>query len=530
MMQSYDIDTEPPEPGEPSPIQSTKQQDLTPIQTTTPSNAAWTGLRHLQQLHSKGLIDDDEFTRRKQQLVDQLTGTRSDTKTRSRTPRRDKQVNESSAFQFDRPNAPVYRSLTKQLKNVVDQTQKQQTVEQSYGFSYNESIERAIYEEPCDEFDTSLSSEDSINDSTDDSFDQSLVEQSLHSASGVVVRPPPDFSNIQSERAVVHTFDMETSTWLRRAVKVRIEKRSFARGSLRIAYHMTGLQSVEQEERDRGRQRSRRRSNRSIKPPPDSPSSPVPASRSYVAKLSIDPFESRESYFADVVMQHYARAYARKYNSYGPPKPIEFLQAWLVELVDRPGQPLCACEVFVDGAYRKHNNNFGFVSEDERNTPQAFSHFSYESSSHAILICDIQGVGDVFTDPQIHSHDGIGFGKGNMGRAGFDQFCQSHRCNAICKYLKLNKCNPKQIDEDRFDDVPEGSGTMPATTYMSFQAVDTVRIEFNMAGSDSPVLKPRIMQIPPSEEQSKAKKKNLSSKTPLIINPPDKSVCCCTIM
>ena len=112
-------------------------------------------------------------------------------------------------------------------------------------------------------------------------------------------------------------------------------------------------------------------------------------------------------------------------------------------------------ERFIAGPYRKHNNNFGYVSEDERNTPQAFSHFSYEVSSHKILVCDIQvscrcaspslcfeialshflslqGVGDLYTDPQIHSRDGQGFGKGNMGDKGFQKFLGAHRCNAIC--------------------------------------------------------------------------------------------------
>lgn len=51
----------------------------------------------------------------------------------------------------------------------------------------------------------------------------------------------------------------------------------------------------------------------------------------------------------------------------------------------------CAVERFIDGPYRKHNNNYGFVNEDERSTPQAFSHFTYEASQHTALVCDIQG-------------------------------------------------------------------------------------------------------------------------------------------
>jgi len=80
-----------------------------------------------------------------------------------------------------------------------------------------------------------------------------------------------------------------------------------------------------------------------------------------------------------------------------PPKTIEFVHVYIVELVDRPQKPLCAVEPYISGSYRKHNNNFGFVNEDERNTPQAFSHFTYEASNHTVLICDIQGVEDMYT-------------------------------------------------------------------------------------------------------------------------------------
>jgi hypothetical protein len=87
-------------------------------------------------------------------------------------------------------------------------------------------------------------------------------------------------------------------------------------------------------------------------------------------------------------------------------------------------------------ADKKYNNNWNFCDE-RRNTPQAFSHFTYEKSNHKILVCDIQGVGDTWTDPQIHSHDGTGYGKGNLGQEGIDKFLESHKCNKICQFLGL---------------------------------------------------------------------------------------------
>ena len=68
-----------------------------------------------------------------------------------------------------------------------------------------------------------------------------------------------------------------------------------------------------------------------------------------------------------------------------------------MELIERPGHPLCGVEKFIDGPYRKYNSNYGFVSEDERNTPQAFSHFTYVASIKQLIIVDIQGIDDVYT-------------------------------------------------------------------------------------------------------------------------------------
>ena len=43
----------------------------------------------------------------------------------------------------------------------------------------------------------------------------------------------------------------------------------------------------------------------------------------------------------------------------------------------------------------------------------------------------------MYTDPQIHSRSGRGFGKGNLGRRGIAKFCETHVCNAVCRYLGL---------------------------------------------------------------------------------------------
>ena len=48
-------------------------------------------------------------------------------------------------------------------------------------------------------------------------------------------------------------------------------------------------------------------------------------------------------------------------------------------------------EHLIEGDYIKYNSNSGFVSEMNRLTPHAFSHFTFEKSQHQLIIVDIQG-------------------------------------------------------------------------------------------------------------------------------------------
>lgn len=56
-------------------------------------------------------------------------------------------------------------------------------------------------------------------------------------------------------------------------------------------------------------------------------------------------------------------------------------------------------------------------------TSQAFSHFTFERSGHQLIVVDIQGVGDLYTDPQIHTETGTDFGDGNLGGWGNHPVC-----------------------------------------------------------------------------------------------------------
>mmetsp|Transcript_51192 Transcript_51192/g.128439 ORF Transcript_51192/g.128439 Transcript_51192/m.128439 type:complete len:730 (+) Transcript_51192:80-2269(+) len=312
----------------------------------------------------------------------------------------------------------------------------------------------------------------------------------------------PDFSTIAPERALRFDFCPLRAEWTTKPILVKIAPRPFAKGGMRFAYHMevgqagtmspakpsspsrspisarastppdaeeyvpvhesltTPENSIENKLRTpQGREGPRT-------PPPGSP----PEALKYVAKVSIrsqkksrtccavmshKEFEQRDLYFQDVELQMYAKQWAKLFNSYDPPKKVDFIKAFVIEMIDRPNRPLFCVERYISGSYRKHNNNWGYVSKDERNTPQAFSHFTYHLSNHKLLICDIQGVGDLYTDPLMHSTTQDAFGRGNMSREGMERFLSSHECNAICKALCLPPVNPK----------PQDDGTVPNPRY-----------------------------------------------------------------
>lgn len=72
---------------------------------------------------------------------------------------------------------------------------------------------------------------------------------------------------------------------------------------------------------------------------------------------------------------------------------------------------MLGCERFVEAnklsgvGFVKHNSNAGYVETgNSRATPQAFSAHSFYASGGRVMVVDIQGVGDLYTDPQVHQY------------------------------------------------------------------------------------------------------------------------------
>ncbi|XP_040896608.1 transient receptor potential cation channel subfamily M member 7 isoform X1 [Toxotes jaculatrix] len=130
-----------------------------------------------------------------------------------------------------------------------------------------------------------------------------------------------------------------------------------------------------------------------------------------------------------------------------------------------------AIEECITGEFRKFNNNNG----DEivptnllEETMLAFSHWTYEYTRGELLVLDLQGVGEILTDPSViksgekGSYDMI-FGPANLGDDAIRNFRAKHHCNSCCRKLKLpdlkrNDYTPDKVTFPQEDPPNPGSG------------------------------------------------------------------------
>ncbi|XP_036390403.1 transient receptor potential cation channel subfamily M member 7-like [Megalops cyprinoides] len=132
-----------------------------------------------------------------------------------------------------------------------------------------------------------------------------------------------------------------------------------------------------------------------------------------------------------------------------------------------------AIEECITGEFRKFNNNNG----DEivpttlmEETMLAFSHWSYEYTRGELVVLDLQGVGEILTDPSVikrgenESYDMI-FGPANLGDDAIRNFRAKHHCNSCCRKLKLPDLKRNEYTPDKVtlysDDTPSEGLVQP---------------------------------------------------------------------
>ena len=71
----------------------------------------------------------------------------------------------------------------------------------------------------------------------------------------------------------------------------------------------------------------------------------------YVAKRYLDPVAGTKAVFCrDIIMQMEAKLWGAVFDTKHPPKQVDFLQSFLLQLPGRPGRPLYACERVIEGS------------------------------------------------------------------------------------------------------------------------------------------------------------------------------------
>lgn len=225
-----------------------------------------------------------------------------------------------------------------------------------------------------------------------------------------------------AERVIRHLYQPTTGTWKTDETIVKMQTQPFTHGAMRFCYRL----------KKRAQPPESATNHRFHKTGWSTASNYV--AKAYHKNGEIDcSEEAKAAVRNDIMLQYEAAHWAELFNNAGPPTKIHFIRAYALEFPDRVGKPWFAVERFISGHDRygavfvKHNTNAGFVdTELHRVTPQVFSAFSFYSSEGTRLVADIQGVGDLYTDPQVLSSD-YRFGDGDLGPRGMALFFKTFR-------------------------------------------------------------------------------------------------------
>lgn len=221
--------------------------------------------------------------------------------------------------------------------------------------------------------------------------------------------------------AIRYTYSPTDKSWQSHSALFRVESTPFSKGALRGAYRCLETE-IDACEILTATSRDWRRA------------------RQWVLKRFLTPQEDElAAVQSDVISQTIAKFYGNLYNRADPPRKIDFLEAsYIVATLPDGSTQIYAAEAYVEGDYIKYSNNSGWLAiEENRSTPHTFSHFTYVASQGELMIVDIQGVGDLWTDPVIHYRTTDAASSGDLGVRGMALFLYSHECNGICRHIGL---------------------------------------------------------------------------------------------
>ncbi|XP_078096692.1 eukaryotic elongation factor 2 kinase isoform X2 [Mustelus asterias] len=267
---------------------------------------------------------------------------------------------------------------------------------------------------------------------------------------------------IETESATRYRYNAISGKWVEDEVFMKMAQQPFGRGAMRECYRTKKLSNFTRHQQWK-------------------------SASNYVAKRYIDSVD-RNVYFEDVRLQMEAKLWGEEYNRHKPPKQVDIMQMCILEMKDRPGKPLYHLEHYIEGKYIKYNSNSGFVRDENfRLTPQAFSHFTFERSAHQLIVVDIQGVGDLYTDPQIHTFGGTDFGDGNLGVRGMALFFHSHACNSICKKMGLTPFDISPKEKETLEHAQNLLKTAKTVIRGTEEVCGSTRVR-TISGSRPPIL------------------------------------------
>lgn len=222
------------------------------------------------------------------------------------------------------------------------------------------------------------------------------------------------------------TYDCSNDKWVREPVDLSVEREPFQEGGMRLAY--------------RARERF-----------PDG--GEIDVVLKCFKEDVLQGQDEGELIKSEAMTQMVAEDFAQQFNklcsSKGLPHRLAFVPVSVAQIPDLETfqDETYSVEPFLPGDYKKYNDNNGH-NEIESDVVGAFCYFTYHQTGGALVVTDIQGVGTFYTDPQIHTLDGTGFGAGNLGEDGINRFLRTHQHTLLCEQLGLPSPNAGLSDAE----------------------------------------------------------------------------------